>query len=106
MKHRVISRRKFVNRALLTMGSLAAHQALSSWCRAESAPPPNFLVLVVDDLRRDALGCYGNPVIQTPEIDRLASQGVRFEEAFVTSASNLSQPGVLTGIHERTHGYT
>jgi len=43
------------------------------------AQRPNILFLMVDQLRADALGCHGNPVVQTPSIDALASRGVRFE---------------------------
>ena len=44
--------------------------------------PPNILFITCDQLRKDALGCYGNPVIQTPNIDRLAESGVRFDRVF------------------------
>ena len=106
MKHKSMSRRRFVNQTIFLAGSVVAQPIPWGWCRTKPLRPPNFLILAIDDLRRDALGCYGNPVVQTPAIDHLASQGVQFEEAFVTSPSNLSQPGLLTGIHERTHGYS
>ncbi len=44
---------------------------------------PNVLFLFADDLRADALGCSGNPYIQTPNIDQLARKGVRFSNAYV-----------------------
>ncbi|MFO7935242.1 MAG: sulfatase-like hydrolase/transferase [Bacteroidales bacterium] len=37
--------------------------------------------MVSDDHGKDALGCYGNPVIQTPALDRLAAEGIRFNNA-------------------------
>ena len=40
---------------------------------------PNVLLLVSDDHRADVLGCAGHPIVQTPNIDRLALEGVRFE---------------------------
>ena len=43
---------------------------------------PNILFITADQLRKDALGCYGNAAIQTPTIDRLAEQGVRFDQTF------------------------
>ena len=45
---------------------------------------PNILIIYPDQLRADALGCYGNPVIDTPNIDRLAYEGVRCENAYVS----------------------
>ena len=45
---------------------------------------PNILFIYADELREDALGCTGNPVTKTPNVDRLASEGVRFSEAFVS----------------------
>ncbi len=42
----------------------------------------NVLLITADQLRADALGCYGNPVIRTPAIDDLASAGTVFENAF------------------------
>ncbi len=42
---------------------------------------PNVIVILADQLRRDALGCYGDRAVRTPQIDRLATQGVRFTHA-------------------------
>ena len=68
---------------------------------------PNLIVLVTDDQRWDALGCAGNPFIQTPNMDMLAERGVRFENAFTTTPiCAASRASLLTGLYERTHGYT
>ena len=73
----------------------------------ESEIRPNILFLLVDDQRNDTLGCAGHPILQTPAIDRLASEGLRFENAFVTtSICAASRASIFTGLHERTHGYT
>jgi len=64
------------------------------------------VVIVVDDLRADALGYAGSP-IATPSIDRLAAQGVRFENAFVVqSVCAPSRATMLTGQYPRNHGIT
>src|SRR6186713_54869 len=54
-------------------------------CTSVAARPTNVLLIIADDLR-PALGCYGDPVAQTPNIDRLASEGVLFERAFCSQA--------------------
>ncbi|MFR9595906.1 MAG: sulfatase-like hydrolase/transferase, partial [Rikenellaceae bacterium] len=56
---------------------------------------PNIILFVADDHGRDALGCYGNPVVSTPNLDRLAAEGVRFENAYCTSASSAASRSVL-----------
>lgn len=66
---------------------------------------PNIILIVSDDHGREALGCYGNPVIRTPHIDALARQGVRFSNAFCTTAScAASRSTILTGLHNHATG--
>src|SRR5690606_4348354 len=68
---------------------------------------PNIIFILTDDQRWDALGYAGNEVIQTPEMDRLASEGVYFKNAFVTTPiCAASRASIFTGLYERTHGYT
>lgn len=68
---------------------------------------PNIIFILTDDHRWDALGFAGNPMIQTPEMDRLAAEGTFFENAFVTTPiCAASRASILTGMYERTHGYT
>ncbi|MCM8539740.1 MAG: sulfatase-like hydrolase/transferase, partial [Lentisphaeraceae bacterium] len=47
---------------------------------------PNILFILTDDQRFDNLSCYGNPLFKTPNIDKLADQGTRFTEMFVTTS--------------------
>lgn len=56
---------------------------------------PNIILFVSDDHGRDALGCYGNSVVSTPNLDKLAAEGVRFENAYCTSASSAASRSVL-----------
>ncbi|WP_373524044.1 sulfatase [Aquiflexum sp.] len=68
---------------------------------------PNIIFILTDDQRWDALGFAGNDLIHTPEMDRLAAEGVFFENAFVTTPiCAASRASILTGTYERTHGYT
>ena len=66
---------------------------------------PNILLITMDQLRWDALGCANNPVVKTPNIDRLAREGVRAEHFFVQSP--MCQPSratLTTGRYPRAHG--
>ena len=68
-------------------------------------PRPNILFLLSDDQRWDTLGCMGNAVVRTPEIDRLAAEGVLFRNAFVTtSVCSVSRTSILTGQFARSRG--
>jgi arylsulfatase A-like enzyme len=69
--------------------------------------PPNIIFVLSDDHRADFLGCAGHPILKTPTIDRLAGEGVRFENAFVTtSICAASRATLFTGLWERSHKYT
>ena len=72
---------------------------------ANAEPPPNVLFILCDDLRPDALGCYGSAHVKTPRIDALAADGVRFTNAFcTTSLCSPSRASILTGLYAHTHG--
>jgi arylsulfatase A-like enzyme len=74
--------------------------------RAKSAASPNILLLYADDQRNHTLGCSGHPIVKTPNIDRLANEGVRFENAFVsTSTCWVGRACLFTGCYERKHLY-
>lgn len=67
----------------------------------------NIIFILTDDQRWDAMGYAGNEIIQTPNMDTLASQGIYFQNAFCTTPiSAASRASILTGMYERTHGYT
>lgn len=66
---------------------------------------PNLIFILADDLRWNTLGCEGDAVIQTPNLDRLAAQGVRFRNCFATtSICCVSRASIFTGQYERRHG--
>src|SRR5262245_4381083 len=70
-----------------------------------SAQPRNVVVFVADDHGAEAFGAYGNPVVKTPNLDRLAAEGVRFSYAFATTAScSASRSVILTGVHNHRNG--
>lgn len=69
------------------------------------AKRPNIVLIVSDDHGTDALGCYGNPIIQTPGLDRLAADGTRFSNANCTTAScSPSRSVILSGLHNHRNG--
>lgn len=64
---------------------------------ARAAPPFNVLFIAVDDLRAE-LGCYGSPIVKTPQLDALARRGMLFERAYCQQAvCNASRASFLTG---------
>jgi len=70
-------------------------------------PParPNIIFLLADDQRWDAVGYAGNSIIQTPNIDALARDGVSFRNAYVTTpVCAISRASIFTGEYARRHG--
>lgn len=90
----------------LSTPALVVPLALSSAARADRpASRPNVVILFVDQLRWSEVGCYGNQVIRTPHLDRLASQGVRFTHAFSNFPScSPARSTILSGRHARSNG--
>ncbi len=71
----------------------------------QSQQPPNIVFILADDHRWDYLGAMGHPFIETPNIDRIAEEGVLFENAFVTSSlCSPSRASFLTGQQPQLHG--
>jgi arylsulfatase A-like enzyme len=69
------------------------------------AKKPNIVFFFTDDQTSSALGCYGHPLAKTPNIDRLANEGTRFENAFVSqSICWVSRTTILTGLTGRSYG--
>ena len=85
--------------------ALACAASLLSACGAEEdAPGPNIIFVLVDDQRYDELG-FVNPLLDTPNLDRLAEGGVYFENAVVTtSLCSPSRATILTGQYMHNHG--
>jgi arylsulfatase A-like enzyme len=62
-----------------------------------SAGPPNIVLILADDVGREVLGCYGGTSYHTPNIDRLANDGMRFEHAYVMPVCHPTRTTLLTG---------
>lgn len=79
--------------------SLAAAAHLSAAIR------PNVVFVLTDDQRWDAMSCAGNPYLRTPNIDRLAAEGIYFQNHFcTTSLCSPSRASILGGLYAHTHG--
>ncbi|MBT5927051.1 MAG: sulfatase [Verrucomicrobia bacterium] len=86
----------------LWVGALGS-QAASA--KALHADRPNYLIFIADDHGMGDLGCYGNPAVRTPNIDRLATEGMRFDRAFLTiSSCSPSRCSILTGRYPHNTG--
>ncbi len=66
---------------------------------------PNFVFIIADDVSWDDIGCYGNTVVKTPNIDRLAKEGLRFTNAFLTASScSPSRCSIISGKYPHSNG--
>lgn len=90
-----------MNRSMLLTTLLAASAAL----HAAEASRPNILVVLADDLGFSDLGCYGSE-IQTPHLDRLAADGLRFTQFYNTAKCHSSRVSLLTGQYAFQAGNT
>ncbi len=102
--HRSLQRHLCLGLATLAVGAARVLAAEGSG----DAPPilgrPNIVVIIADDLRWDALGCNGSPHGATPNIDRLAREGVNLRNFFVTTPlCSPSRASFLTGLYARRH---
>ena len=105
MKGKSISRRDFMKSCAAGASALAGSSLISERTLARENERPNVVLIVADDHGREALGCYGNSVIKTPNIDGLAAEGVRFTNAFCTTAScSASRSVILSGMYNHANG--
>ncbi len=85
-------------------GFLGAGLTAAGFAAEPPFPKRNIVLFVADDHSPD-MGCYGNNVIRTPNMDRLAREGTRFSHAFCTTAScSASRSVILTGLHNHANG--
>ncbi|MBW1846326.1 MAG: sulfatase [Deltaproteobacteria bacterium] len=97
--------------SLRLLGSTAALAGItslgfpSSLLAGKGRKKPNIVFILTDDHRWDCLGVMGHPFLQTPNMDRLANEGMLFENAFVTtSLCSPSRASFLTGQYASVHG--
>ena len=74
--------------------------------KLRKAKLPNIVLIVADDHGQGDLGCYGNAAVNTPNLDALAGEGIRFNRAHCTSAScSASRSVILTGLYNHANGH-
>lgn len=96
-------RRPFPSRRRWLQSALAGAALAPPACR-ERPRRPNILWIIAEDFSPD-LGCYGNKLVQTPHLDRLAAEGVRFTNAFVTApVCSASRSAIVVGMYQTTVG--
>ena len=104
---RRLSRGALSRRAALGLmgGALAGFPFLRSHVFAQEPGNPNVIFIMTDDQRQDSMSAYGNAILKTPNMDRIAREGIRFTEAFVTnSLCAPSRVSFLTGLYSHAHG--
>ena len=91
--------------AILLLVTAAVVSCNAEEGRRPAERPPNFVFVLVDDLRWDDIGVAGHPFSETPAIDRLAREGTRFLNAFSTTPlCSPSRAAILTGQYAHTNG--
>jgi arylsulfatase A-like enzyme len=92
--------------AATAMVAIVAQLVAVSQVAAEPSERPNILFIMSDDHGYQALSCYGSRVNKTPNLDRLASEGMRFDRCFVTnSICGPSRAVILTGKYSHLNGF-
>ena len=104
-----LSRRRFLVMATTGLAAATSYhpaaQAKAAGNDSGAPPPTNLVVIMTDNQGAWTLGCYGNPDIRTPHIDRLASGGMRFTRAMANNAvCSPTRATFLTGLMPSQHG--
>jgi N-sulfoglucosamine sulfohydrolase len=100
-----MTRRTFVKTFAAGVSAVAAGPLPARGATRNDDKRPNIVLIVSDDHGRGDLGCYGNHAIRTPNMDALAAEGVRFTNAFCTTAScSASRSVILSGLHNHANG--
>src|SRR5690554_3968876 len=94
-----INKRQINARSFLTVLVLCLF-ATPGFAQNNSGKAPNIIFILADDLGYNDLGCYGQELIQTPHIDRMAAEGMRFTQHYAGSTVCAPSRAVLmTGLH-------
>jgi len=101
---RALSRRRFLG----LLGGAAAIGAMSGALRRAAAAPaggkPNFVFIFTDDQGYADLGCFGSTTIKTPNVDRMAAEGVKLTDFYAAPVCSPSRASLMTGCYPRRVG--
>src|SRR4051794_4806205 len=86
------------------LGRLLVVQLLLGAGAAWAAEKPNILFILTDDEGWPTLSCYGATKVATPNLDKLAAEGVRFTSAYVMPQCTPTRASLMTGQHTARHG--
>src|SRR6478609_6407534 len=94
-----VSRRTLLRQA--AAGALALSSGIRCTFAQQASRRPNIVFFLADDLGYADVACYGRPDLKTPNIDRIAKEGVRFTQAYANSAvCTASRVGLITGRYQ------
>src|SRR5262245_52512303 len=100
-------RRRFIPTGVLILSLVFITSCQPAAPTVQAPPRPNILFILLDDLRADTVGYAGHPQVKTPQIDRIANEGVNFKNAFcTTSLCSPSRASLLSGVYAHKHGVT
>ena len=97
--------RLFHSRTATRVAIIILQFAILASAFSQKTQNPNILIIMADDLGAENLACYGNTVYSTPNLDRMAAEGARFENAFSTPVCTSTRAMILTSLYPNRSGF-
>ena len=91
---------------LVLLAALYSGQSFNLYAQKKEGKKPNIVIIISDDHAYQAISAYGNKLVKTPNIDRIAKEGVLFNKGYVTnSICGPSRAVILTGKYSHKNGF-
>lgn len=103
-----LNRRQFLSKAGVGLAALSLPQVAHSGIfgkKSRSEKRPNIVLIMSDDVSPDLYGCYGNQDVNTPNIDRIAREGVQFDTAWACAICSPTRAMIMTGRYANRTGF-